>query len=61
MSEAKIGWEWQVATMLIPAVIYGVMFLGQSFPKTERVTSGISSADMWKACASPLYLIMIFC
>jgi len=61
MSQAGIDWKWQVATMLIPTAIYGFMFLGQSFPKTERVASGISSATMWKTCASPLYLIMIFC
>ena len=61
MSQAHIDWKYQVATMLIPTVIYGFMFLGQSFPKTERVASGISSATMWKTCASPLYLIMIFC
>ncbi len=61
MSKAGIDWKWQVATMLIPAVIYGLMFLGQQFPKTERVVSGISSSEMWKACASPLYLLMIFC
>ena len=61
MSKANIDWKWQVATMLIPALIYGVLFLGQKFPKTERVVSGISSSDMWKACASPLYLLMIFC
>lgn len=61
MSNAHINWKWQVATMLIPALIYGVLFLGQKFPKTERVVSGVSSSDMWKACASPLYLLMIFC
>lgn len=61
MSDAGINWQWQVATMLIPTAIYGLMFLGQSFPKTERVTSGVSSAEMWKACATPLYLLMIFC
>ena len=61
MTKAGIDWKWQIATMLIPTVIYGFMFLKQSFPKTERVASGVSSADMWKACATPLYLIMIFC
>lgn len=60
MTKQGISWQWQIATMLLPTVIYGVMFLGQSFPKTERVSSGVSSADMWKACASPLYLLMIF-
>jgi MFS family permease len=56
-----LSWKIQIAVMLIPTVIYGIMFFGQSFPKTERVASGISSGSMGKAIASPLYLIMIFC
>lgn len=59
--QAGIGWEIQIAVMLIPTVIYGIMFFGQSFPKTERVASGVSSASMSKALLSPLYLVMIFC
>jgi MFS family permease len=59
--QAGIGWEIQIAVMLIPTVIYGIMFFGQSFPKTERVASGVSSASMSKAIVSPLYLVMIFC
>jgi MFS family permease len=59
--QAGIGWQIQIAVMLIPTVIYGIMFFGQSFPKTERVASGVSSASMSKALLSPLYLVMIFC
>jgi MFS family permease len=61
LNENGIGWEIQIATMLLPAVIYGVLFLGQKFPATERVASGITTAEMLKACTSGLYLIMIFC
>lgn len=61
LKEAGIGWQVQIGTMLIPAAIYGIMFLGQKFPLTERVASGVSSKEMLKACASGLYLLMIFC
>jgi MFS family permease len=61
LKDAGIGWQVQIATMLLPAVIYGIMFLGQKFPPTERVASGISTKEMLKACASGLYLLMIFC
>ena len=59
----KIGWNWQIqmASILIPTAIYGWMFFGQSFPKTERVTSGVSTASMLKACLSPLFLFMVAC
>jgi MFS family permease len=60
MKDAGIGYKWQIATMLIPTLVYGFLFLGQKFPQTERVTSGISNASMLKAIGSPLYLIMIF-
>jgi fucose permease len=37
------------------------MFLKLKFPETERVTSGVSTGDMFKACLNPLFLIMIIC
>jgi len=55
------GWKAQIVTMLIPTVLYGIMFWGKSFPVTERVSSGISTSDMFKACLSPLFLFMIVC
>ena len=59
----KLGWNWQIqmAAILIPTIIYGWMFFGQQFPKTERVTSGVSNKDMLKACLSPLFLFMVAC
>ena len=58
----RIGWGWriQTAVMLLPTLAYGVMFLGQKFPKTERVTSGASYKEMLKATVSPLFLFMAF-
>ncbi len=61
MTEAHMDWKVQVSMILIPAFIYGVLFLNQAFPKTERVTSGVSAGEMLKACFSPLYLFMVGC
>src|SRR5580692_4493439 len=36
LAKAGLGWKPQFATMLIPLAIYGVMFIGQAFPKTDR-------------------------
>jgi MFS family permease len=55
------SWQLQMGTMLIPTVIYGVMFLGKSFPVTERVSSGVSTGEMFRACLNPLFLFMIIC
>lgn len=59
---AKIGWGWriQTAAMLLPTILYGIMFFGKKFPQTERVTSGVSYREMLKAIVSPLFLFMAF-
>lgn len=56
-----LQWEVLVATLALPLVVYGYLFLGQELPQTERVTMGVSTAGMWKAVASPLFLFMGFC
>jgi MFS transporter, putative metabolite:H+ symporter len=61
MDNAHLDWTVKVSIILIPAFIYGVLFLNQTFPKTERVSSGISAGEMLKACVSPLYLFMVAC
>jgi fucose permease len=47
--------------MLVPLAIYGIMFLGQTFPRTERVQSGISTGSMFAACFNPIFLLMVGC
>jgi MFS family permease len=58
---AQLNWQLLVAVLAIPLVIYGYLFLGQELPKTERVSMGISTGDMWKAVATPLFIFMGFC
>jgi len=55
------GWRIHMAIMLLPTLFYGIMFLGQKFPKTERVLAGISTKDMYKAVVSPLFIFMACC
>ena len=62
--EQAIGlkkWQLLIATMLIPNIIYGILFLGQEFPKTERVASGVSTGEMFRASLSPVFIFMVFC
>lgn len=61
LQQYGMGWEIQIATMLIPTVIYGIMFYGKAFPVTERVSSGVSTGEMFRACLNPLFLFMIVC
>lgn len=44
----KVSWKIQLALYLIPTVAYGVMFFGQSFPKSEASKKGLSLGEMFK-------------
>ena len=42
-SQSGLGsYKLRLALILVPTLIYGVLFLGQTFPVTERVQSGVS-------------------
>ena len=56
-----IGWQVQMAVMIIPTLIYGFLFFKLSFPVTERVASGISTAEMYRSLGTPLFIFMILC
>jgi MFS family permease len=42
------GWKWQLALYLVPTVLYGLMFMGQKFPKSEASEKGMSIGQMFK-------------
>lgn len=41
-----ISWEWKVALILLPTVLYGILMVFCRFPVSERVAAGISYRDM---------------
>lgn len=43
-----IHWKYQLAIYLIPTVAYGLMFLGQKYPKSEVSEKGLSLGEMFK-------------
>lgn len=55
------GWQIQMAIMLPPSLVYGYMFFKQKFPKSERVTLGVSNSEMVRECFRPLFLFMLLC
>lgn len=61
LGNAGIGWEIQMATMLIPAAIYGYLLLGKAFPVTERVAQGVSTGEMYKSLLQPLFIVLVIC
>lgn len=57
----NLSWQTYVAMLYIPLIIYGIMIFKEVFPQTERVTSGVSTGEMWKAIAKPIFIFMAFC
>jgi MFS family permease len=56
------SWQLRLCLVMIPAIIYGILFIGQNFPATERVQSGISFGGMCKATfLRPFFWVMFIC
>jgi len=56
-----LNWRILIASLFIPVIIYGLIFWRLELPKTERVSKGISTKEMFASCLNPLYLVMIVC
>ncbi|MCL4222658.1 MAG: MFS transporter [Phycisphaerales bacterium] len=59
LSQLDMNWQWKMGLMPVPLVGYAAMFLGQQFPVTERVASGVSMGRMFRECLRPLFIVMI--
>src|SRR5205823_1068804 len=57
----ELGWQMQYAVIYLPALVYGLMLIGQKFPPTERKAAGVSAGQMWKEAVRPLYIIWWCC
>lgn len=44
----SLSWKMKLGLYLIPTVIYGFMFMGQHFPKSEASSKGLSLGQMMK-------------
>ena len=55
-------WRIKVALIILPTIVYAILFAGQKFPATERVQSGVSFGGMVRgALARPLFIILLLC
>ena len=59
MTSLGMGWEMQIAVMLIPTLIYGYLVFSQKFPEGENIESNTSKNI--KALANPLYIFIFIC
>lgn len=61
VEQLHLSWQVLMGVLLVPTVLYGVLFLSLKFPQTERVTSGVSYKEMLQACVGPLFIFMAVC
>jgi MFS family permease len=54
-----VAWQIQIALFLVPVAIYGVMLLGQRFPKSEASQAGVSYGKMFVQLFAPLMLVLL--
>jgi len=58
---ATHGWQIKLAVVIVPAVLFGLMILGQKFPATERVAAGVSTGEMFGELFRPMFLLWFAC
>ena len=59
MSAAGLNWQWQIALILVPTIIYGAMLIKAKFPTFDTRTHSTSSNI--RHLFTPLYLFLIAC
>lgn len=55
-----LDWRYQLAVVLVPALVFGAMLVGTKFPPTERVAAGVSAGGMFKEVANPFFFVWFF-
>jgi Arabinose efflux permease len=61
LGELGFGWQVKMSTIIVAAIIYGVMILRQPFPPTERAEAGVPMREMFKEILRPFYLLLLLC
>lgn len=55
------SWQIKLSLILVPAVIYLVMAIAETYPRTERVASNVSTGEMWREAGRPMFLLLFVC
>jgi len=58
-TDIGFSWQWQIAVMIVPTLIYGWLMLRLQFPKERHFDS--STSNNFKALISPLFIFMAIC
>ncbi len=59
MTNMAMGWQIQIAIMLVPTLLYAYLLFGQEFPETTALES--DTGKNAKSLLTPLFLFMAIC
>lgn len=54
-----VDWKIQMSLFLIPVIAYGVMLLGQKFPRSTASAAGVTFGQMLKTAFAPLMVVLL--
>ncbi|MEP6914326.1 MAG: MFS transporter [Acidobacteriota bacterium] len=57
MSSVGLGWQAKLVMALIPALATIALAIGPKYPPTERVAAGVSTKEMFRELANPLFIV----
>lgn len=60
MTDLSLGWEVQMWIIMIPTIIYVILFFGQKFPE-PKLEEMKSLTENVKALGSPVFIFLFFC
>ncbi len=57
-SSMNLDWHVKMITVLVPSAAVLFLCLGLKFPPTERAAAGVSTGEMFKELAQPMFLVL---
>ena len=54
-----VSWQIQISLFMVPVVLYGLLVLGQKFPKSEASAAGVSYGEMFGQVFAPLMIVLL--
>jgi len=60
-TQIGLGWQAKMLLLLVPSVVYTVMFWRATFPPTESTAAGVPFAGMVAQVRRPLFLLIWLC
>ncbi|BCU75946.1 MFS transporter [Luteolibacter sp. LG18] len=59
VTAAAVDWKIQMSLFLLPVVAYGLMMMGQRFPKSHASVAGVPLGQMIGTLLTPLMLVLL--